>query len=679
MFVGVAMNVQLRPYQAEAVKCCFDLWEKKVLNLLLVAAVGAGKTIIASVIMKLHLAHHGRRVLFLAHREELLEQTVQKLAMVDDQIIAGIEQGKNLCPANAKVMVASIATVKKLERIARWCPLKDISLVIIDEAHHSTASTYAELLHEISRQNPARHLLGVTATPIRMDGESLSIFYQRLAYRIDLPELIDAGYLSPIRGLTVHTDASIAGVPLTAEGDYDADKLAEAIDTEARNRVIVQSYLERGENRPAIVFVATVRHAEHVAAEFRKRGVAAQAVFGKQNKEERRRILEDYRQGRTRVLSNCMTLTEGWDAPHTSCVVLGRPTRSPVTFPQQIGRGLRLDPSKRDCLVIDLVDIRSQGVITLPKLFCLPENLSLNGENIRQVQRTVEKARLYHPEVDWKVAGEFTAQDIRQLLEPPDFFHLAQTIVPDTTTPLCWMPLNDNFVCVVNVRENRVARLDRDDLGAWHYSYGQTRMRLGSKKQEALSDASALLRPHLTQEELAQASSHPKGDGPVTEAQMNRLRDYEIPTTAQGRLSQAQAVCLLQKLDFLKYVYRVRGLFQSGRYAGQAYEAVWLFDPDYIEYLAQRNRFIANRAQPLKVLEWLRRNKPELFDSALLPPLDKLLHCCAKQPNRFHDLARRALDGSPEFLQMQAQYRKHRARFLGHSNNPARKQEPLAA
>ena len=670
------MNMQLRPYQGEAVKCCFSLWEKKVLNLLLVAAVGAGKTIIAAMIMKLHLESPNKRVLFLAHREELLEQTVEKLALIDDQIVAGIEQGRNICPAQAKVMVASIATVKNIERLARWCPLKDISLVLIDEAHHSTASTYTGLLQEISTQNPNRHLLGITATPIRMDGVNLSILYDRLAYRIDMPELIDAGYLCPIRGLTVRTNASIAGVPLTAEGDYDPDKLAEAIDTEARNRVIVQSYLQRGESRPAIVFVANVRHAEHLAAEFRKQGLTAQAVFGKQKKAERRQVIEDYQQGRLRILTNCQTLSEGFDAPHTACVVLGRPTRSPVIFNQQIGRGIRLDPSKRDCLVIDLVDLRAQDVITLPRIFCLPENLRLNGENIRQVQRTIEKARLYRPELDWDVAREFTAQDIRQLLEPPDFFHLAQTLQPDTSTSLSWMPLNDNFVCVVNIRENRVARVDRDDLGAWHFCYGQTRLRLGSKKQEVLLDAAALLGPRLTGEELARVSSHPDGDGPPTAEQLDWLRGYQIPTDALERLSQAQAASLLQKLDFLKYVYRLRGLFQSGRYAGQAYEAVWLFDPDYIESVAQVNKFIAHRTQPLKVLQWLQRSKPELFESALLPSFDELLQLCAQQPNRFHDVARRALEGSAEFLQMQVQHRKHRAGLSCRRGEGEKKPDP---
>jgi superfamily II DNA or RNA helicase len=672
------MNVQLRPYQGEAVKCCFGLWERKVLNLLLVAAVGAGKTIIAAMIMKLHLGSPNKRVLFLAHREELLEQTVEKLAMIDDHIVAGIEQGRNICPAHAKVMVASIATVKNIERLARWCPLKDISLVIVDEAHHSTAVTYADLLHEISAQNPTRHLLGITATPIRMDGVNLSTLYDRLAFRIDMPELIDAGYLCPIRGLTVRTNASIAGVPLTAEGDYDPDKLAEAIDTEARNRVIVQSYLQRGESRPAIVFVANVRHAEHLAAEFRKQGITAQAVFGKQKKAERRQVIDDYRQGRLRILTNCQTLNEGFDAPHTSCVVLGRPTRSPVTFPQQIGRGLRTHPSKRDCLVIDLVDIHAQDVITLPRIFCLPENLLLNGENIRQVQRTIEKARLYHPEVDWDVTREFTAQDIRQLLEPPDFFHLAQTIQPDDSTSLSWMPLNDNFVCVVNIRENRVARVDRDDLGAWHFCYGQPRLRLGSKKQEVLLDATALLGPRLTEQELARVSSHPDGDGPPTAEQLDLLRGYPIPTNALDRLSQAQSTSLLQKLDFLKYVYRLRGIFQSGRYAGQFYEAVWLFDPDYIGSVAQVNRFIANRTQPLKVLQWLKRSKPELFESALLPCFDELLQLCSNQPNRFHDVARRALEGSPEFLQMQAQHRKHRASMFIRRSEGGKEPEPAA-
>ena len=82
------------------------------------------------------------------------------------------------------------------------------------------------------------------------------------------------------------------------------------------------------------------------------------------------------------------------------------------------------------------------------------------------------------------------------------------------------MPLNDNFVCVVNIRENRVARLDRDDLEAWHFCYGQTRLRLGSKKQEVLLDATALLGPRLTREELARVSSHPDGDGRPTAEQL---------------------------------------------------------------------------------------------------------------------------------------------------------------
>lgn len=669
------MNVQLRPYQSDAVHQCFGLWERNVLNLLGVAAVGAGKTIIASTIMKLHLNSPEKRVLFLAHRDELLGQTVEKLAMIDDRIVSGIEQGRHVCPPDAKVMVASIATVKNIQRLARWSPLKNISLVIIDECHHSTAATYLDVLEEIFKQNPARHLLGITATPIRMDGESLSHVFDALAFRVDMPELLDLGYLCPIRGLTIRTNASIENVPVSADGDYDPDKLAEAVDTEARNRVIVQSYLARGEGRPAIVFVANVRHAEHVAIEFRKSGIPAQAVTGQQKKEERRRIIDAYSRGELQVLTNCAVLTEGFDAPRTACIVAARPTRSPVTYPQQIGRGLRLHSSKRDCLVIDLVDISAQNVITLPKIFRLPETLQLDGENIRQVQRTVEKARLYHPEVDWDVAREFTAKDIRQLLKPPDFFHLAQTIQPDTSTALNWMPLNDNFVCVVNIRENRVARLDRDELGVWRFSYGSTRMRLGSRKQEALLDATALLQSFLSDEDVQRVESRPQVDGPPSDEQISLLRQYQIPSDRIERLSQAAATSLLQRLDFIKYLCRVKGMYQAGRYAGQYYEIVALFDPDYTESVASVNKFIADRTQPVKVLQWLKRNKPELFESALLPSFEELLALCKRHPNRFHDLARRALEGSPEFLHMQTQHQRHRASVFNRGNRAESKPE----
>ncbi len=671
------MNVQLRPYQSNAVHQCFRLWEQNVLNLLGVAAVGAGKTIIASTVMKLHLNAPEKRVLFLAHREELLGQTVEKLAMIDNQIVAGIEQGRNVCPQNAQVMVASIATVKNVQRLARWSPLRNISLVIIDECHHSTAPSYNDLLEEISRHNPGRHLLGITATPIRMDGESLSLIFDALAFRVDMPELLDLGYLCPIRGLTIRTNTSIENVPVSADGDYDPDKLAAAVDTEARNRVIVQSYLARGEGRPAIVFVASVRHAEHVAMEFRKHGIAAQAVTGQQKKEERRRIIDAYSRGELQVLTNCAVLTEGFDAPRTACVIAARPTRSPVTYPQQIGRGLRLHDSKRDCLVIDLVDINAQNVITLPKVFRLPETVRLEGENIRQMQRTVEKARLYHPEVDWEVSREFTATDIRQLLEPPDFFHLAQTLQPDTSTALTWMPLNDSFVCVVNIRENRIARLDRDELGRWRFSYGPVRMRLGNRKQEALADATELLRTRLSDEDRQRAASRPRDDGRPTEEQISLLREYRIPANRIAQLSQATAASLLQRLDFIKYLCRVKGMYQAGRYAGQYYEMVALFDPDYTESVARVNKFIAGRSQPLNILQWLKRNKPELFDSALLPSFEELRNLCQQHPNRFHDLARRALEGSPEFLHMQTQFQRHRAGTL--EKRAEGRSQPLAA
>lgn len=671
------MNVQLRPYQNDAVHQCFRLWEQNVLNLLGVAAVGAGKTIIASTVMKRHLSSPEKRVLFLAHREELLGQTVEKLAMIDNQIVAGIEQGRNVCPSNAQVMVASIATVKNIRRLERWSPLKNISLVIIDECHHSTAASYADVLEEISRQNPSRHLLGITATPIRMDGESLTLIFEALAFRVDMPELLDLGYLCPIRGLTICTNTSIQNVPVSPDGDYDPDKLAEAVDTEARNRVIVQSYLARGESRPAIVFVANVRHAEHVAMEFRKNGIAAQAVTGRQRKEERRRIIEAFSRAELQVLTNCAVLTEGFDAPRVSCVIAARPTRSPVTYPQQIGRGLRLHPSKRDCLVIDLVDINAQNVITLPKIFRLPESLRLDGENIRQVQRTVEKARLYHPEVDWDVAREFTANDIRQLLEPPDFFHLAQTLQPDTSTAVSWMPLNDGFVCVVNVGENRVARLDRDELGRWRFSFGATRIRLGNRKQEALSDATELLRSNLSDEEFRGVASHPQDEGSPTEEQVSLLRKYQISPERIEALSCAAATSLLQRLDFIKYLCRVKGMYQAGRYAGQYYEMVALFDPDYTEAVARVNKFIADRTQPIKILQWLKRNKPELFESALLPSFEELLDLCKRQPNRFHDLARGALEGSPEFLHMQTQFQRHRASTFDARQRAERKSAQL--
>ena len=302
------MSVQLRNYQATAVSECFKLWNSNVLNLLVVAAVGAGKTVIASRIIQLHLQAPQKRVLFLAHREELLQQTKEKLAFVDPSITCGIEQGRNYCPDRAQVMVASIATVRNLDRLRRWSPLENISLVIVDEAHHGTSTSYIDVLYEIGKANPQRHLLGITATPIRLDGENLSLVFDTLAFRIDMAELIDQKYLCPIRGYTIQTKTNIRSVPVNHEGDFDPDKLAAAIDTADRNRVIVESYLKHGESRPAIAFVANVAHAEHLAQEFAQRGIAAKAVHGKMERDERNRRVTDYQKGKLQVLTNCNVL-----------------------------------------------------------------------------------------------------------------------------------------------------------------------------------------------------------------------------------------------------------------------------------------------------------------------------------------------------------------------------------
>jgi superfamily II DNA or RNA helicase len=651
--------MNLRPYQCNAVGQCFRLWSAGILNLMIVAAVGAGKTIIAATIIEQHLKDPRNRVLFLAHREELLEQTVEKLALVAPHIIAGIEQGKNYCPDNAQVMVASVATLRKIERLTRWCKLSDITLVIVDEAHHSTSSSYIDIIYEISKANPARHLLGITATPVRLDGESLSLIYDTLAFRIDLIELIDLGFLCPIRGYTIRTRTNIATLPVNREGEFDVEKLAAAIDNPYRNQVIVESYLKFGENRPTIAFVANVAHAEHLAQEFRQKGIKAQAVHGKMTKDARKAAIRGYQTGKITVLTNCMVLTEGFDAPHTGCVITARPTKSPVVYPQSIGRGLRLHSSKKDCIVIDLVDLCSQ-TFTLPRIFKMPEKMILNGENVRQLQRTAERALEYHPEISWEVDTEFTAKDIQRLLQPPDFFHLADIIVPNRETAVSWISMDKQFVCVVDSKAGRIARLSRDDLGDWHLNFASTHVRLGGSKQTAIFSATQALLPLLLPEERVRVSSQP-AEGVMTADQQPRLRDYQIPTLQLEKLTQAQATLLLQKLDFVKFVFRSKGQMQQGKYVGQHHEIIWFFDPDYMAAVARINRHIAERIEPIHTLHWLKKNRPELFEGCHLPAFDELVKVCRERPNRYHSLVRNAMETSPEFHQMKIQLQKHRS------------------
>lgn len=195
--------------------------------------------------------------------------------------------------------------------------------------------------------------LGLSATPERNDGTPLSNLFDEVVYQMTVAEAVNEGYLCRPVGLQVLTNVDISTVKVTA-GDLNGKQLEEAIDILARNELIVRTWHQHAQGRRTIAFCAGVRHAQELAAVMVASGIRAEWVSG--DDPDRATKIAELRRGQIDVLCNAMLLTEGFDDPSVSCILMARPTKSKPLYAQAVGRGLRLSPGKVDCLIVDFVD-----------------------------------------------------------------------------------------------------------------------------------------------------------------------------------------------------------------------------------------------------------------------------------------------------------------------------------
>ncbi|HWZ87639.1 MAG TPA: DEAD/DEAH box helicase [Polyangiaceae bacterium] len=400
----------LRPYQREAVEAVLTARRAGLRRMVVCLPTGAGKTVIFS-----HLAQLAQRpVLVLAHREELLAQARDKLehALGGAHVVA-IERGSERAPEGAKVVVCSIRSLHE-ERLARVLRGRDFGLVIYDECHHSAADDNLRVLRQLGVFDQAwgGTLLGFTATTARGDGKGLDTVFERIVYSRTLPDLIQGGYLSPLCGFRVSTAADLTR--LSSGGlDFRDDELAEAVDIEERNAIVARSIQELARDRRTIAFCVTVNHAKNLSRSLNVLGVPAGIVHGSMSSEVRAQALSDFRAGRTQVLANVAVLTEGFDDPGVSCIAMARPTRSEGLYAQCVGRGTRLYPGKKDCLILDFVDTSALSLCSLPSLFGLPRDLDLQGENVSAAQRVWDQILFDRPGFELE-AGALTLPEIQE-------------------------------------------------------------------------------------------------------------------------------------------------------------------------------------------------------------------------------------------------------------------------
>lgn len=356
------MPLELRPYQREAVDAIRAELDA-VDSTLLVASVGAGKTIIQAAFIQEMIADYPEaRFLCAVHTRELVAQNYAALLRAWPFAPAGVNSAAlGRRDTHSQILFCSIASVyKHAERIG-W-----VDCLIIDECHlisPKATTMYRLLIDALRLINPDLRIVGMTGTEYRLDTgmitEGDAPLFKSVAFRIGLGDLIPLNYLVP--PISKHTSVTfdLSGVH-TRGGEYIASEAEAAVNKDEITSAAVEEIIRfgLGENRKSwLAFCAGVDHAEAVRAEFVRQGVSCAMVEGNMPAGERARTLEAYKRGDIRCLTNVNVLSIGFDHPPTDLIALMRPTKSPALYVQQVGRGLRLAPGKENCRVLDFAGV----------------------------------------------------------------------------------------------------------------------------------------------------------------------------------------------------------------------------------------------------------------------------------------------------------------------------------
>lgn len=340
-------KLELREYQQEALRNLQVMRENKESIALLYQATGTGKTVTAVMDAK----SVGGRTLFVAHTMELVNQAYQTF----QALWKGASVGKfadSVKEFDKDIVCGSIQSIAlNLDMFKE----DDFDYIIIDEAHHATADTYQKVLAYFK----PKFLLGLTATPERADDTNILEIFKNTAHKLDIQTAVEIGALVDVRCIRIHTNIDMTQVRFNS-AQYNVRDLDVKICVTERNALIVKTWLDYVKDKRTVVFCASVKHAEQIAALFKEKGVSAEAVSGSMKTSERNELLAKFSKGELKVLCACDLLNEGWDCPGTEVLFMARPTMSKVLYTQQLGRGMRLSEGKEYLMVFDFVDNAGQ-------------------------------------------------------------------------------------------------------------------------------------------------------------------------------------------------------------------------------------------------------------------------------------------------------------------------------
>lgn len=384
--------MELRPYQEEARTAIQEEWLKGNKKTLLVLPTGTGKTIVFSKVIE-DRVKLGERVLVLAHRGELLEQAADKLEKSTGLKTATEKAQETSIGSWFRVVVGSIQTMMREKRLKKF-PKDFFDTIIIDEAHHCLSDSYQRVLNYFEA-----NVLGVTATPDRGDMRNLGEFFESLAYEYTLPKAIKAGFLSPIKALTIPLKLDLSAVGQQA-GDFSTKDLGSALDPYLES--IADEMWKVANDRKIVVFLPLVATSKKFMELLNQKGFKAAEVNGESK--DRAEVLEDFDKGKYNVLCNSMLLTEGWDCPSVDCVVVLRPTKVRSLYSQMVGRGTRLFPGKEELLLLDFLWHTERHEL------CHPAHLIARNDEVAKVMtEKIEEAGIA---LDLEMVEVTSAEDV---------------------------------------------------------------------------------------------------------------------------------------------------------------------------------------------------------------------------------------------------------------------------
>lgn len=368
------MSIVLRDYQDRSNDELFAWFDAgNAGHPLMVLPTGAGKSIIlAAAIRRILAGFPDQRIGMLTHVKELIEQNYQKLVGIWPEAPAGIYSASlKRRDAKAQILYSGIQSVANKAYDLGW-----FDLIFIDECHlvpKTGNGRYQKFIQDVLRINPYCRIIGLTATPFRLDSGYLhkgkDALFTDIATEVSVLELLEGGYLAPLVSKATGIKLDTHGIKKRG-GDFITGQIDQALhDQDLIARALEDAFARTPDRKRFLVFAPTVATAEECAEHLREKGMQVETLSGATPTKQREQMIADYKAGRLDALCNCEVLTTGFDAPEIDCIILLRPTESTALHIQMLGRGMRIAEGKTDCLVLDYVgNIERHGCIDDPNI-----------------------------------------------------------------------------------------------------------------------------------------------------------------------------------------------------------------------------------------------------------------------------------------------------------------------